>query len=120
MILTWIALDVYLVYSAASSGVGMTKGEGFKLPMWKLSRGEYAQVHTTDMYETAGSARVPPMATPMKGGFGHSGYAIPGYAQHHSPQGRTPVNPFGSTYEVENADPFDNPFERTPTRSSRR
>lgn len=63
------------------------------------------------------------MATPMKVGYnGHNG-TIPGYAPiQYTPtaNSRSPVNPFGSTYEVDQAGPFDNPFERTPTKQSTR
>lgn len=98
----------------------MTKGEGFKLPMWKLSRGEYTQVGASDMGEVGGNGVV--IATPMKGGYSSNG-TIPGYAPiQYTPntKSRSPVNPFGSTYEVDQAGPFDNPFERTPTRQSTR
>lgn len=129
LILSWIALDVYLVYTTASRG-GLTKSEGFKLPMWKLSRGEYTQVGASDMGEVAGAggAGGVVMATPMKSGY--SGYnhthTIPGYAPveytptYNSGSRRSPVNPFGSTYEVDEAGPFENPFESTPTKQSTR
>lgn len=113
VLLCWIGLDVYLVYSASSSsnGQGMTKGEGFKLPMWRLVRGEYKQVGQVDMGD---SAFRPVMATPMKQSSGGGGYSYGGgYSQT-----RSPVNPFGSAYEVDDSGPFDNPFERTPTKQS--
>jgi hypothetical protein len=91
----------------------MTRGEGFRLPMWKLVRGEYKQVGQVDM----GEARYnnPVMATPMKGSASIYGYGRGGYSET-----RSPVNPFGSSHEVDDAGAFDNPFERTPTKAPRR
>jgi hypothetical protein len=95
----------------------MTKGEGFRLPMWRLVRGEYKQVVQMDIGSGESTFARPVMATPMKqtagagGGYGYGG----GYSQT-----RSPVNPFGSAYEVDDSGPFDNPFERTPTKSSYR
>lgn len=132
--LAWIALDVYLVYNAASAvrggagaqGMTMSKGEGFKLPMWKLSRGVYMQVGQTEDAYASAAGEGPVTATPMKSGYSGYSYAHRQTQAYASPARtpsyttRSPVNPFGSTYEVDQAGAFDNPFERTPTRQSRR
>jgi len=109
VILSWIALDVYLVYSASSSS-GMAKSEGFRLSTWRLVRGEYKQVGQVDMGESKFGAV---MATPVKPSAG-SVYGYGRTAQYS--ETRTPVNPFGSSYEVDDAGAFDNPFEQTPTK----
>ena len=114
VILSWIALDVYLVHAASSSS-SMTKGEGFKLSMWRLVRGEYKQVGQVDMGESRYGD--PVMATPVKPSAG-SIYGYGRTAQYS--ETRAPVNPFGSSYEVDDAGPFDNPFDRTPTKQSLR
>jgi len=114
VILSWIALDVYLVHAASSSS-SMTKGEGFKLSMWRLVRGEYKQVGQVDMGESRYGN--PVMATPVKPSAG-SIYGYGRTAQYS--ETRAPVNPFGSSYEVDDAGPFDNPFDRTPTKQSLR
>jgi hypothetical protein len=112
VILSWIALDVYLVYSASNSS-GISKSEGFKLSMWRLVRGEYKHVGQVDMGESEPKF-APVMATPVRPSAG----SVYGYGRSQAQYGETgtPINPFGSTFEVDNADPFDNPFERTPTR----
>ena len=53
------------------------------------------------------------MATPVKPSAG-SVYGYGRTAQYS--ETRTPVNPFGSSYEVDDAGAFDNPFEQTPTK----
>jgi hypothetical protein len=113
VILSWIALDVYLVYSASSSS-SVSKADGFKLSMWRLVRGEYKQVGQVDMGESKFN---PVMATPVKPSAG-SVYGYGRTAQYS--ETRTPVNPFGSSYEVDDAGAFDNPFDRTPTKQSLR
>lgn len=88
--------------------------EEFKLSMWRLVRGEYRQVGQVDMGESRFNAV---MATPVKPSAG-SVYGYGRTAQYS--ESRTPVNPFGSSYEVDDAGAFDNPFERTPTKQSLR
>lgn len=84
--------------------------------MWRLVRGEYKQVGQVDMGESRFDAV---MATPVKPSAG-SVYGYGRTAQYCETKSVGNINPFGSSYEVDDAGAFDNPFERTPTKQSLR
>lgn len=138
LILCWIGLDVYVVYTTISTSTStMSRAAAFKLPMWKLIRGEYRRV---DVLELGEANKVDQYGV---GGSGQDGYSYgsrnrmgtgaeqepkPGmeaesepiysYGQSQARHGMTTTqhNPFENSYEDDDAGAFDNPFERDQAR----